>query len=424
MRVLIVSHAEKTHFLGMVPLAWALRAAGHDVRVASQPALTDVVTAAGLDAVPVGTDHSHWRLMRSYRLFDRLTSLQAPFGRAEEPLEEVGWEYLRDGYRRVVPWWWRMINDSMVNDLVAFCRAWRPGLVIWCAISYAGAVAAQACGAAHARMPWGADIFGRMRAHALRLMARQPPGEREDPLADWLGAHARPYGGFREELVTGQFTIDCIPPSMQVEVDPPPARIPMRYVPYNGRAVVPDWLRRPPERPRVCLSWGVSSQERLGESVLPAADVLDALADLDVEVVALTPRDRDATRPLPANARAPGFAPLDVLLPTCAVMINHGGWGTVNTALYHGVPQLIVPSWFDTPLTAMRLARNGASLTVPTEEASPDIIRSAVRKLLEEAHFRHAANRIRDEMRGMPAPNEAAAAIVHRAAESCCLQRN
>ncbi|MDA0638390.1 activator-dependent family glycosyltransferase [Nonomuraea sp. MCN248] len=419
MRVLIVTHAEKTHFLGMTPLAWALRTAGHEVRVASQPALADVVTAAGLDAVPVGADHSHWRLMRSYDLFGRLTSPQPPFGRAADPLADVGWEYVRDGYRRVVPWWWRLINDPMVDDLVAFCRAWRPRLVIWGAISYAGALAARACGAAHARMPWGADIFGRMRAHALRLMAGRPPAEREDPLAAWLGARARAYGmEFREELTEGQFTIDCIPPSMQVEVDPPLERVRLRYVPYNGRAVVPDWLRRPPERPRVCLSWGVSSHERHGTFAVPAGDVLDALADLDVEVVVLGPRDPADARPLPANARARAFAPLAVLLPTCAAVINHGGWGTVNTAAYHGVPQLVVPSWFDTPLTARRLADGGASLTLPAHEAEPGVIREMVRRLVEEPGFRRAAGRLRDEMHAMPSPNEAGAAIIARALAS------
>src|ERR1017187_1851466 len=38
----------------MVPVAWALRAAGHEVRVASQPDLTEVITGAGRPGVPVG----------------------------------------------------------------------------------------------------------------------------------------------------------------------------------------------------------------------------------------------------------------------------------------------------------------------------------------------------------------------------------
>lgn len=41
---------------GCVPLAWALRTAGHEVRVAARPPLTDSITRAGLTAVPIGRD--------------------------------------------------------------------------------------------------------------------------------------------------------------------------------------------------------------------------------------------------------------------------------------------------------------------------------------------------------------------------------
>ncbi|MGW7578886.1 hypothetical protein [Streptomyces sp. NPDC054765] len=54
MRVLFVTLAASPHFFVQVPLAWALRAAGHEVRVASQPDLMDTITAAGLPATPVG----------------------------------------------------------------------------------------------------------------------------------------------------------------------------------------------------------------------------------------------------------------------------------------------------------------------------------------------------------------------------------
>ena len=48
MRVLLTTYAERTHFLMMVPLAWALRTAGHDVRVAVQPKLAGAVTGAAI----------------------------------------------------------------------------------------------------------------------------------------------------------------------------------------------------------------------------------------------------------------------------------------------------------------------------------------------------------------------------------------
>src|SRR4051794_38462370 len=40
----------------MVPLAWALRASGHDVRMASQPELVPTMRASGLPFTAVGRD--------------------------------------------------------------------------------------------------------------------------------------------------------------------------------------------------------------------------------------------------------------------------------------------------------------------------------------------------------------------------------
>ncbi|GAA3035986.1 hypothetical protein GCM10020000_11910 [Streptomyces olivoverticillatus] len=37
MRVLIIPSPVTTHFMPMIPLAWALRAAGHELLVAGQP---------------------------------------------------------------------------------------------------------------------------------------------------------------------------------------------------------------------------------------------------------------------------------------------------------------------------------------------------------------------------------------------------
>jgi len=54
MKVLFTTWAWPSHFFPMVPLAWALRSAGHEVRVASGPELERTIRDAGLPAVPVG----------------------------------------------------------------------------------------------------------------------------------------------------------------------------------------------------------------------------------------------------------------------------------------------------------------------------------------------------------------------------------
>ena len=51
MRVLVTSWGWRSHFYPLVPLAWALRSAGHEVLVASQPSMTEDIVGAGLPAV-------------------------------------------------------------------------------------------------------------------------------------------------------------------------------------------------------------------------------------------------------------------------------------------------------------------------------------------------------------------------------------
>ncbi|SDH93924.1 glycosyltransferase, activator-dependent family [Sinosporangium album] len=403
MRVLIATYSEKTHFLGMVPLAWALRTAGHEVLVASQPELIDAIAGTGLTAVPVGRDHSLYRRFAWARL-QGLDDDPGFFDVGDRWPDDLTWSRVRWGYREVVTWWWKVVNEPMLDDLADLCRAWRPDLVLWEPGTHAAPVAAAASGAAHGRVLWSADLYGRMRADFLRLAAEQPASEREDALGEWLAARISAYGGaFSEHMTRGHFTVDPMPRS--IGLDSGVRRVPMRYVPYNGRAVVPDWLREPADRPRVCLTMGVSADERLGRHAVSVSDVLDALADLDVEIVAPLPHAPPGFT-APPNARVTGFVPLHALLPTCAAMINHGGPGTVCTTLFHGVPQLLLPrTLLDDPLVARNIAEQGAGLALPSAEATGTAVREHLLRLLDEPSFAEGAARLREEMLAMPGPN-------------------
>ncbi|WP_188193687.1 activator-dependent family glycosyltransferase [Nonomuraea sp. SYSU D8015] len=405
MRVLITTQAEKTHFLGMVPLGWALRTAGHEVRVASQPDLAEGIADSGLTAVPVGRDHLFHYLLKSVK------SLGLDDGSGFEPNldQDVPWQEISDSYQRLVPWWWKVVNEPMMADLVTFCRQWRPDLVIWEPTTFAGPVAARVCGAAHARLLWGLDLFARMRE---LFLAGRPADEHEDVLAGWLGGHLAEYGGaFSEDLTRGQFTIDYMPPSLRLDVDV--RQVPIRYVPYNGRAVVPDWLRGRPARPRVLLTLGSAAPERVAGHLLSVQELLTVLGDMDIEVVAtLSAKQQAELQRVPDNARLVEFVPMHAVLPTCSAVVHHGGAGTYTTALFYGVPQLLLPDlilpqyMFDEPLLAQRLAEQGAGLRIPSEELSGWRVREELDRLLHDPAFHRAAGRVREEMLAMPSPNQ------------------
>ncbi|TCO44764.1 activator-dependent family glycosyltransferase [Actinocrispum wychmicini] len=399
MRVLFVTLPERSHLYCMTPTAWAFAAAGHEVRVASSPMAADLITTAGLTAVPVGPDHDiHGGMARNR---DSQDSEFSDWNETDPT--RLTWERLLLRYKVSVWHGFASYNDPMLDDLVRFAQDWRPDLVIWDPLAYAGGVAAEVVGAAHVRIMCWADVWGAMRDafHALK------EDSTEDPMAEWLTERAAPYGcEFTEAMVTGQATIDPLPVSLGVATSL--RRIPTRFVPYNGPAVVADWLREPVERPRICLTLGTSNTERYGGDFVSISDILRALADLDVEVVAtLLPEQIAALGEPPENVRVVRSIALHTVLPTCAAIIHHGGFGTYATALVAGVPQIVVTTRIsDHVLRAEALADRGAGLYLPTADVTPEQIRAAVARTVTEPAFRENAGLLMDEALAQPAPND------------------
>ncbi|MEU8976387.1 hypothetical protein AB0D11_45800, partial [Streptomyces monashensis] len=147
MRVLFVVFPWRTHLQHMVPLAWALQAAGHEVRVASGPELTGAVTASGLPAVPVGPDEPVFERVEREQaeLYHKLVEAHGEHNDilvdvCEDREDVLTWERLRWGSRFLAATT-RASNDAMVEELVEYCRWWQPDLVLWDWLSHAGAVA-------------------------------------------------------------------------------------------------------------------------------------------------------------------------------------------------------------------------------------------------------------------------------------------
>ncbi|WP_171064062.1 activator-dependent family glycosyltransferase [Actinomadura soli] len=419
MRVLFVTVPWRTHFQPVVPVGWALQTAGHEVRVASGPELADVITGSGLTAVPVGSDEPVLQKLgemyseEHQEIVDTLERLGANddllFAFAENRAEKLTWDRLR-WLNRYLTEILKVMNDSMIEDLVEYCRWWKPDLVLWDWLSYAGSVAATTVGAAHARMTTSIDMDARFRRHFVRVHAEQAPEHREDALADWLGGWAEKYGAsFAEEMVTGHFTIDQMVGSMLLESDVP--HVPISYVPYNGPAVVPDWARRDPSKRRVLATFGVSQDEGADYQALvvdQVQDMLDSLADLDIElVVTLSEQIQKELERVPGNTRMVEFVPLHVVIPSCSAVIHHGGVPAFLDSIAHEVPQLmvgrVVPDIED---RAPRLEQARGGLWIPPGELSGERIREQLVRLLDEPEFREGAARLRAELLAQPAPRD------------------
>ncbi|MBW4721839.1 activator-dependent family glycosyltransferase [Saccharothrix obliqua] len=404
MRVLFATYAENTHYQSLVPLAWALRTAGHEVRVATQPALVDTVTRSGLTAVPVGEDHRFMELLAT-KEFDWEWG-----ARVAHALKSGGQDMDYDGLLRLFDEATndvgKVLNDPMVDDLVDFARAWQPDLVLWENFTLAGAVAARVTGAAHVRVLWGVDAQTRLYQRFRELLEQQPEERRRDPMRDWLTEVLERHGStFDEAVLTGQWTVDQAPRSMRLSLGLP--TIPVRYVPYNGPATVPDWLRRQPERPRVCITPSMSMRQMLGHDPVPVS-ALEVFADLDVEVVAALAVGDDERVSVPDNVRVVDFVPMHAILPTCSAIAHLGGVGVASTAALNGVPQLtlVSPDLWEVEVRADMVRDLGAGLSLPLPELTPELLRDNVLRLVEEPGFRTAAEKLRQEVLAEPSPND------------------
>ncbi|AOR31541.1 hypothetical protein BFF78_11235 [Streptomyces fodineus] len=417
MRVLFVSIAWKTHIHPMVPLAWALRSAGHEVQVASEPECLDTITEAGLTAVSVGSDETVEERVRRIQGEDAAQGLIPPpftadslYDITDGDRDGLPWEHITWLYDTlVVPRTW-ILNDEMVDDLVRYCRSWRPDLVLCDALSYAGAVAADAVGAAHGRLMFWPDPSLRMRRDFLRAQERQPAGARPDRLRDWFAEWAGKYGrDFTEELVTGQFEVNVTPEDYRLE--PHDRTLSLRYVPYHGRSVVPSWIHGASRAPRVLMTFGISSRQWAlpglpAVSVAQVQEILDSLADLDIELVlTLAGEAREQLHRVPENTRVVDFVPLDVIVPTCSAVIHHGGAGNFNGSLVHGVPQLVVDCAVDAPAKRIMLQQTRAGLSIAPDEITGPRIRECLTRLLEDDAFRAGAERLQQEALAQPTPS-------------------
>jgi glycosyltransferase (activator-dependent family) len=407
MRVLFVANPEKTVFKYMVPLAWALRTGGHDVRFASQPVFTDEITQAGLTAVPVGRSLDLRRMMELGGDADLTRAgIIPPYDAFDDPAKAT-WEYVKPAMAEAQIDWHQFDNFPLIAGLVEFARYWKPDLVVWEPMTFAGAIAAKACGAAHARLLFGIDVYGGFRQLYQRLNAEQPAAEQADPLGDWLAAYGRKYGyDYSEDMATGNFTIDQFPRSLQVEAEDLDY-VRMQFIPYGGPAVVPKWLQSPPKRRRVALTLGLSATQVYNGYNVPIADILDALSDLDLEVVGTVAESEQAKLGrIPDNARLVPYAPLHALVPTCAAIIHHAGAATLATAARHPIAHLCLHYHYDQPILARLLTEQGAGLDIHTTEVTGDNVRESLLRLLDEPRFAERATALRDEMFALPSPNE------------------
>lgn len=407
MRVLIAVWPLNAHLFPSVPLAWALQARGHEVLVASHHTLAGDITAAGLQAVALGTPGTAPDL-------SALASYMMPDTTREALESALGIDPADDTWRTFTTW---AIASSQiflprdgdgesawvsVEALVSLARQWKPDLVLWDPNMPAAAVAARVCGAVQARFLWGPDQLGWAENF---ISERSWPGVTH-PMVELIRPAAQRYGvPVDRELLLGQFTIDPTPHGMRLRV-PGTRVIDVRKIPYAGAAEVPSWLLTEPERPRVAVSLG-TTQRKFNNDYDIVGPLLEVVGALDIEAIGTLDAVQLEGVTVPPNMRVVEFVPLTTLLPSCAAIVHHGGIGTLSTAIAYGVPHLVVTRKRAAAYAtnAEFIGNSGAGLAFDVETGPQELAKQLLR-VIDDPAFAEGAARLRREWLSMPTPHE------------------
>jgi hypothetical protein len=387
MRVLFAAVPQSGHILPLLPLAGALAGQGDEVVFATGPDAVALIDASGVEAIGIGDGFAAW--------WDALAARTR--GKPGDGLPP----------ERIMPYFTpRLFAEAgaadMVDELLGTVRDVRPDLVVHDSYCFAAPLVAAIEGVGSVHHTIGPAID----SATLELCT-----DSLSPLWRSFGYAVPPFAGLYRGL-----TVEVCPRSLAAGHPPIATDLhwmrPVALPDALAAADAPDWLRAMASRPMVYVTLGTFSNA--DTRVFRAA--LAALAGEAVNVVITVGRNGDpaALQPVPANVRLERFVPQALLLPHCVAVIHHAGSGTMFGALAHGLPQVAIPQGADNFVNARVLAHAGAGVRLDPGSVSESSMRSAIRKVLDDAGFAAAAKRLARDIAAMPPPAELAAMLRRR----------
>ena len=422
------------HFNPVAPLAHALKAAGHDVAIATAPAFGETVTRAGLEFIPAGLDWDERRLLETV---PELRSVMKIY-RGEWMMKNI---FLDRSPRRMIP------------DLLRIIPDWRPDMIVAGSFEYGGPLVAEKLGLPYANanytVRWNRWILKLAVGRALAKVRREiglPADAEMEAYGRYLDlCFAPPSWTFEHALLRPALT--RLVRSKVLSAD-----VPLRQRLWGMRALLlqkifaraqrkhpeqaairptthfiadgdqamelpeaPAWLGEMPYQETVFVSLG---------TVLSAEypDIFDKiLAGLSNEpvnlVMTMGGRDDPARfGPQPPNVRIVPFMTqeeLRQLLPHVDLCINHAGYSSMMEALLRGVPLVLLPLVSDAPMNTQMCLSSGVMPDLPSEvwglspkglpiiraeRLTPAIIRDAAMQALQDPTYRTAARNMQREL--------------------------
>jgi UDP:flavonoid glycosyltransferase YjiC (YdhE family) len=347
------------HAAPMFPVARALIARGHDVAFTGQSSILAAVTHAGFETFDsAGTSVVQPAALSKFQAFDE--------------------NALRDRMRG-------NFGDKMARErLIGVTRIasqWHPDAIICDELDFGGMLAAESLRVPHITLlvtasgrivtpAWFAATIDRIRADN---------GLRPDPELRMITGN----------LILSPFPSELRDPRCTLSGD-------VVYFRADTTAAVIDHSAAG-IRPRIYATFGTDFNA-LATDLFQT--LLRGLATLDADIVATVGSNMDPGNfgAQPRNVDLRRFVDQADLLPSCSIMVSHGGSGSLLGGLAHGLPLLLLPLGADQPFNAERSQELGFAIALDPLTASPESIAAAATTLLQSAQYRDAARRLQGRL--------------------------
>lgn len=402
-RILAYTSPARSHLFPLTPILDELHRRGHQIVLRTLSTHVDMMQSRGFDAAPISAavealEHQDWR--------------------THNPLQSV----------RLNAQVFCARGEHDAPDLAAAIADTRPDAVLVDINSWGGLMAAEAWGG-----PWAAFCPYPLPLSSVDAPpygpgfapARGPFGRARDRLVRPLlfGVLERQFrpalNGIRHKL--GLAPVDNmddwfrrVPLLLYMTAEP--FEYPRRDWPENVVMVgpcdwdppsdPPPWLQRI-ERPIVLVN--TSTEFQNDGSLVQVA--LQALAEEPVHVIATLPAGDPASLQLPANAHVERFISHRPVLERAACAVTHGGMGSTQKALAHGVPVCAVPFGRDQLEVARRVEVARAGTRLLAKRLRADRLRE---KVSEAMVWTEGARRIAAAFAASGGPSAAADAFESR----------
>jgi len=377
MRFLFTTQPMTGHFHAMVPLALALKAHGHDVAFVTGKGFAPVIQRAGFQCFAGGFDFDG-----SQDIFEALPEWQTI---SQKPLPP-GLQQLCGFISGLGP--------RMAADLMELVPKWNPHVIIRDPLEFGGYIAAEYCGLPYASLMWAMYIDPRYGCADALTELRQRYQLPDDPQLStydqYLVLNALPplwtFPGAPMPPVVHSF---CMPPFDQSHV-----------------TELPDWINTLPDQPTVYATLGTT----FNQSPRVFRSLIDGLGAEPVNVIITVGRSMEPSQfqPLPDNIRLAQYIPQSLILPHCDVFIFHGGYNSLLSALWHGLPMVIIPLGAgDQQPTAIECSKLGLGILIDGQPPAPEAIRAAVHTVLVEPAYRQRSCEFKQAIEALPPLSEA-----------------